>query len=184
METYILISFLNDFLFCPKSIYFHNLYGQYNSSTYHDTPQVAGKIRHESIDEQRYSGAAHLLQALDVFSDKFGICGKIDVLDTKANMLIERKNKIHHVYDGYVMQLYGQYFCLVEMGYSVRSLRLHSLSDNKRYEVPLPGEEGEKRLQSLIAEIAAFDPSDQTFIQASEKCQGCIYRDLCDSRAM
>ena len=33
MENPIIISNLNDFIFCPASIYFHNIYGQQDSRT-------------------------------------------------------------------------------------------------------------------------------------------------------
>lgn len=39
MEPYIPISFLNDFIFCPRSIYFHQLYGRSSESLYHSTDQ-------------------------------------------------------------------------------------------------------------------------------------------------
>ena len=48
MENYIPISFLNDFIFYPRSIYFHQLYGRSNESIYHTTSQSEGKLAHKS----------------------------------------------------------------------------------------------------------------------------------------
>ena len=39
MEDYIAISTLNDFIFCPYSIYLHNVYMETDESVYHATPQ-------------------------------------------------------------------------------------------------------------------------------------------------
>ena len=35
MEDYVRISNLNDLLFCPRSIYFHNLYSDFDETLYH-----------------------------------------------------------------------------------------------------------------------------------------------------
>lgn len=46
-------------------------------------------------------------------------------------MLVERKKHVSRIYDGYVFQLYGQYYSMIDMGYAVDSLRIHSIDDNK-----------------------------------------------------
>ena len=50
-ESYILISTLNDFIFCPYSIYLHNVYESTDESLFHATPQAQGCITHETVDE-------------------------------------------------------------------------------------------------------------------------------------
>lgn len=54
-EEIITLSQLNDFIFCPISIYFHNMYGEADSRTFQQTNQVKGKLAHESIDDGGYS---------------------------------------------------------------------------------------------------------------------------------
>jgi CRISPR-associated protein Cas4 len=115
-ENYIQISKLNDFIFCPRSIYFHGIYEDKKESNYHRTPQINGKIKHEAIDYGRYSTAKNILQGIEIYSEKFGLIGKIDVYDNRKKELIERKAKIKKIYQGYLYQVYAQYFCLVEMG--------------------------------------------------------------------
>jgi len=181
MEPYIQISQLNDFIFCPKSIYYHGLYGGYKSSVYHDTPQVTGKIKHESIDLKKYSSASRYIQGLEVYNSKYNICGKIDIYDIQTKSLIERKTKIKEIYDGQKYQLYGQYFCLQEMGYIVEHLYLHSLTDNKRYKIKIPNEEEIKKFENLINQFCSFDLFDSSFTQNINKCNHCIYNELCDT---
>gem|GEM_PF-2376169 len=41
MESYIKLSTLNDFIFCPKSIYYHTLYDSYEKKLYQDEAQIA-----------------------------------------------------------------------------------------------------------------------------------------------
>ena len=43
-EDYISISTLNDFIFCPYSIYLHNVYENTDESIFHVTPQTQGRI--------------------------------------------------------------------------------------------------------------------------------------------
>lgn len=43
MESYLLITYLNDFIFCPLSIYFHQLYGGLSERLYYDDVQMNGR---------------------------------------------------------------------------------------------------------------------------------------------
>lgn len=181
MESYIQISQLNDFIFCPKSIFFHKLYGKYSTSLYHELSQTAGKLAHEIIDKNKYSSLKRYLQGLAIYSEKYNLCGKLDIYDLKTYSIIERKNKIKKIYDGYIYQLHAQYFCMVEMGYNVKKLFLHSLKDNKRYPIKLPDEKSTKRFEALIHTFNDFDPEQKEFRQNPKKCSRCIYSQLCDS---
>jgi len=46
-EDYISISTLNDFIFCPYSIYLHNVYENTDESLFHAKPQAQGRIAHK-----------------------------------------------------------------------------------------------------------------------------------------
>lgn len=93
MLDYISISTLNDFIFCPYSIYLHNVYMGGDEELIHASPQVRGKIAHATIDEKRYSSKKDEITALSVYSDKLGVIGKIDLYKLKEKTLIERKYK-------------------------------------------------------------------------------------------
>ncbi|MFA5194905.1 MAG: type V CRISPR-associated protein Cas4, partial [Bacteroidales bacterium] len=107
MEPYITLSFLNDFIFCPRSIYFHQLYGGLNYELYKQKPQIAGEAAHKPIGDKSYSTRKNILQDMEVFSEKYNICGKVDVFDDAAGKLTERKREIKTIYDGYVFQVYA-----------------------------------------------------------------------------
>jgi len=179
MEEYIQISKLNDFIFCPYSLYLHSIYDGFNSETYHARPQKVGKIHHESIDNATYSSAKRYLQGISVYSDMYKLAGKIDIYDFEKRALVDRKYKIKQIFDGYKYQLYGQYFGMHELGYDVDSLFLHSLSDNKRYEIDLPVGAELKRFNKLIRDIRAFYKNRVDPDVPIEKCQNCIYNSLC-----
>lgn len=49
MEETIIISYLNDFIFCPVSIYFHKLYGNRDKMLYQSEYQLNGTDAHKKI---------------------------------------------------------------------------------------------------------------------------------------
>jgi len=181
MEPYIPISFLNDFIFCPRSIYFHQLYGRSSESLYHSTDQSEGKAAHIAVDTKTYTTAKKVLQTIEIYSQTYGLGGKIDTFDTQTGVLTERKKKIKVIYDGYIFQLYAQYYCLLESGYKVKSMRLYSMDDNKIYPIVLPSEDKVRQsaFEALLRQIHTFDLS-APFDANPNKCFRCIYRYLCD----
>lgn len=46
MDQYLTITSLNDFVFCPLSLYYHNMYGNMNSEVYYSDTQYKGKNAH------------------------------------------------------------------------------------------------------------------------------------------
>jgi len=169
MESYIQISKINDFLYCPLSLYLHTIYENFDARGYHEAAQVAGKIVHQNIEKGLYSSAKRFIQAIDVYSEKYNIAGKIDIYDSREKALIERKNKIQEIYPGYKLQLYAQYFCLREMGYEVKKLYLHSLSDNKRYKIATPGDLETAKFERVLEDMRNFGPADIK----SHRCSHC-----------
>ena len=67
---YIHISTLNDFIFCPYSIYLHNVYMESDEMMFHAEPQTRGRISHEAIDHKTYSNRANdIISLCHVFFD-------------------------------------------------------------------------------------------------------------------
>lgn len=181
MESYIPISFLNDFIFCPRSIYFHQLYGRSSESIYHTTDQSEGKAAHKSVDTKTYTTSKKVLQTIEIYSHRFGLGGKIDTFDMDKKLLTERKKKIKVIYDGYIFQLYAQYHCLIDMEYEVESIRLYSMDDNKIYPIKLPPEDEprQKQFEELLQNMRNFDLTKPFSINPN-KCNRCVYRYMCD----
>lgn len=148
---------------------------------YQGSKQLDGKATHKTVDAQSASTSKNIVTGLDVFSEKYGLVGKIDYYDLGSRTLVERKKKIKTVYDGYIFQLYGQYFSMIEMGYKVDRLELYSMDDNKKYKVLLPEDDSEMLLkfEKVIEDINAFDI--EKFSQRNrDKCLNCIYEPACD----
>lgn len=178
-ENPISISSLNDFIFCPVSIYFHMLEREENI-LFQDTAQINGTYAHRNSDTAAYSTKKSMLQGVSVYCRKYNLCGKIDVFDMDKGILTERKKKIKTIYDGYIFQLYAQYFSLTEMGYDVKKIRLYSMDTNKTYDIDLPDNNPIMRdkFKKLLIDVNAF--SFDNFKQTNvEKCNNCIYEPLC-----
>lgn len=174
MDPYIPISAINDFLYCPKSLYLHSVYSSFETTTYHDTPQTVGTIAHENIENGTYTTSSHILQGLFVMSCRLGIKGKIDVYDAEKHWLIERKYRVKQIYLGFKYQLYAQMYCLEEAGFTVEKLFIQSLSDNKRYEISLPTEDEKNTFEAVIEAMKSFKPEDVRNHSCSH-CQNHIY---------
>lgn len=185
MENPVSISNLNDFIFCPASIYFHALDIETESLMYQDDCQINGSAAHEKSDSGRYSDRKNVLQAISVYCEKYNLLGKIDTFDSDTGILTERKKKITTIYDGYVFQIYAQYFALVEMGFTVNTLRLYSMSDNKAHNVLLPQNNQEmfEKFEALLNDMSVFRLNG--FKQQNrQKCERCIYETLCSFSAL
>lgn len=179
MENYISISNLNDFIFCPYSIYLHNVYMDTDEEIYHAIPQTRGKAAHESIDKKTYSNRISDIMSLPVYSDELGVYGKIDLYKESEHKLIERKYQLKQIYQGQIYQLWAQYFCLIEMGYKVESIAFYETSINKNHTIPLPSDEDKRMLIEFINTFRMFNPTE--FIADNPiKCLNCIYCNLCD----
>lgn len=181
MDDLIIISNLIDFIFCPASIYFHKLYGSEDQLMYQTKAQINGTKAHEKVDNEQYSTRKNVITALDVYSEKYRIIGKIDIYDGDKRLLVERKKHINKIYDGYIFQLYAQYYAMTEMGYLIERMEIRSMDDNKKYKIECPEEnlEMKNKFEQLIKEMRTFNLED--FYQNNiEKCKNCIYEDACD----
>ncbi len=179
MDDYISISTLNDFIFCPYSIYLHNVYMESDEGIYHATPQTRGRVVHASIDKKTYSTRKSDLMSLPVCSERLRLIGKIDLYKQDKKLLIERKYQLKQIFRGQYYQLWAQYFCMQEMGYEIEQLAFYETSTNKMIPVSLPGKQEGMELRDFIQRFRSFSP-DAAITVNTNKCAHCIYCNLCD----
>ena len=187
METYIKLSTLNDFIFCPKSIYYHTLYDNYDKNIYQEQAQKEGTKVHKAVDNKTYSTSKHILQGMSVYGEYYKIAGKIDLFNTRTEELIERKTQIFldkewkpKIYLWQKYQLWGQMFCLEEMWYNIQSLWIYSVKDNKKYRIYKPSTNQLLAFEKVLKKYRKFDLLQSHWQQNTQKCLKCIYRELCD----
>lgn len=178
MDGYISFSELNDFLYCPHSLYLHSLYKNYKTQIYHDTPQTDGKAAHETIDQNTYKRGGWQ-SGRWLCSPDYKIYGKCDLYNPHTGELVERKKTVRKVYGGQKMQVWAQAACLEEMGEIVSSIRIHSMTDNKSYEIANLDANVKRSLHDLISQIQTFRLADMSEMAIDcEKCKECIYSPL------
>lgn len=150
---------------------------------YHATPQTQGKIAHETIDNKSASNRSDTILALPVYSEEYGLMGKIDVYKREEKKLIERKYQLKQIYQGQIYQLWAQMLCMKEMGYDVESLSFYETSKNKMIPVDMPTDNDLLNFKIFIENFRSFDPSKTSFSINRNKCSHCIYCNLCDKTA-
>lgn len=146
---------------------------------YQDAPQIIGTQAHESIDFKRYSNSKGLILSLPISSDELGIMGRIDMYRPDFGRLIERKYQLKNIYRGQLYQIWAQYYCMLEMGYSVHELLFYEISKNKVHPISLPTSNEWDELHQFITAFREFDPLSFKATNAN-KCSRCIYQNLCD----
>lgn len=180
VEHYIPISQLNDFIFCPYSIYLHSVYMESDEDVYKASPQVSGSNAHSTIDNRHASTRKEDIMSIPVYSEELGINGVIDIFKGQEHLLIERKNNLKQIFRGQVYQLWAQYFCLVEMGYHIEKIAFYEISTNKMLYQPLPTDRDKTELKSFIDRFRSYSPLTTPFSINPNKCRHCIYCNLCD----
>lgn len=183
MHSAIQISTINDFGFCPYSLYLHTIYMSRNESIYHDVPQINGKAVHANLDNSTYSTRKNILSGMPVFSEKYNIIGKIDIFYIKEGHLVERKFFIKNIFPGHRYQLWAQMFCLQEMGYKVNKLSIRSLKDNQVFSIPKPKKTDTAEFECILRAMRNYLPTDPLPpLVTPAKCDQCIYKQLCTKR--
>ncbi len=179
MADYLInITSLNDFLFCPYSIYLHNAFMDTDGDVFVALPQIRGKHAHKAVDSRTFSKDADDIQSLKVFSEDLGLVGVIDLYRKREKHLVEFKHKVSGIFLGQKLQLWAQYFCLTEMGYDVEKISVFEKSTGIYHEVKIPDDADRSELMSLIEKFRSFDLS-QNFDINPNKCAHCIYCSLC-----
>jgi CRISPR-associated exonuclease Cas4 len=184
METLLPITYLNDFVFCPYSIYLHQVFDNASIDVYSAEPQQKGLAVHKDVDAfVKSKENAVDIKGMYVVSTKLGLYGKIDTYYTQDFRLVEKKFQIKTIYKGYYYQLWAQYFAMLEMGYLINSLAFYNIKEQMTIEVNLPTKDNLLELQKHVRTIANYN-FEQTFTVNIEKCKHCIYSSLCDKTTL
>lgn len=179
-DSLIPISLIGNYLYCPYSIYLHNVYIETDDSMYKAEHLYKGSVVHKTVDEKRADSRKEVLQAFPVYSERLGLVGKIDVFNVKTGELVERKTKVDRIYPRHIYQLWAQMFCLREMEYDVTKLSLYDYTNNKKYNVEIPTEKDYEDFISFIKAMRAYNPSEDVIGVHEQKCRYCIFTNLCD----
>ena len=134
---------------------------------------------HAPSDSKSSSTKAADIYNLPIYSERFGLMGKIDVYHSDRKQLVERKYQLKQIFQGQIYQLWAQMFCMREMGYEVESIAFYEISTNKMIPINMPTKEEEKQFEEFIKRFHAYKPELSLPINEN-KCRHCIYCNLCD----
>jgi len=176
MEHYLAITTLNDFIFCPYSIYLHQIYKKSNENVYHSKFQSKGKRLHNFIDNNQDKNSwKHAF----VYSNKLKIYGKIDDYNPASKELIEYKSTIAIAFKGYYYQIWAQYLCLLEMNVTVKKIAFYDFNKQEKIPLEIPSEENIKELKNHILKVQFYNFNSPINVNPN-KCKHCIYHNLCE----
>jgi len=180
MEEIISISALNQYVFCPRRCALMHVEGIWSDNEH----TAKGTILHIHADERGYEtiGKARLLRALPLFSTKYGLSGKADIVEVRAGETIpvEYKKGKRREFDNDNIQLTAQALCLEEMFQTVvkRGFIYHAASKKRRevifdaalrQETILTIENVRRLLQAQMVPAAEYKP----------RCHGCSLYGTC-----
>ena len=151
-----------------------------DETMYHATPQIRGRSVHETIDKKTASNRADDILSLPVYSEEYGLMGKIDVYKRNICKLIERKYQLKRIFQGQIYQLWAQMLCMKEMGYDVKELAFYEISTNKMIPIKMPDKEELSMFKHFIERFRKYNPEETAFPINPSKCRHCIYCNLCD----
>lgn len=181
----VLVSMLNDYLFCPRRAALKGIEGVRNENVY----TLEGGLLHDRTDtpgvEER--PGVRVARALPVFSRALGLVGKADVVEfhrqsdgREVPYPVEYKRGPRRKWDNDDVQLCAQGLCLEEMlGIAVPMGAVFHAASKRRREVPFDAalraltEQTIQDVRQLLAEHrvppAVLKP----------RCDGCSLRDTC-----
>ena len=129
------LSAINQYLYCPRRAGLIHVEGTFSDNQH----TVLGQIIHEQADVSGYETVkgVTLLRALPVWSDRFGLSGKCDIVERHSDgslVPVEFKKGKRRKFDNDDAQLCAQALCLEEMfGVPVsRGAIFHAKSKRRR----------------------------------------------------
>lgn len=180
-EAVVMVSAVAQYVYCPRRcglIYVENLFDD-NIFT------LRGSLAHERTDEptQRTEGGVIVERALPIWSERYGLVGRADVVEFHPDgsifpveYKITPKHRVRHA----VLQLCAQAICLEEMfDRPVTCGAVYSSSSHQRREVEFTAE---MRLQTLEIVESIRKMLRETVLPEpvnDERCPNCSLVHLC-----
>ncbi len=184
-EEIVLISSLNQYVFCPRRCYLINVEGVFLENLY----TLEGSQSHETADlpglETRKN--VRIVRALPLYADKLGVQGKADVIEfhlqpdgSERPYPIEYKRGRKKQWDNDDVQLCAQGLCLEEMTQrDVPEGAIFHVKSKRRRVVPFT-ESLRNQTFEIIKKVRALAMSERIPSPVNHpKCEGCSMKLIC-----
>lgn len=162
-EEPLILSALNDFLYCPRRCALHRLEGIWVANAF----TVAGELAHQNADDPGYrqyldsaGEALRIERALPLYCRKLNLVGKADIVEFHKNsgggpaipLPVDYKLGKRRKWDNDDVQLCAQTLCLEEMfGVPVPAGAVYHVTTRRRRPVPFSAELRELTLRTIEA---------------------------------
>lgn len=185
--SYLPLSYIAEYEYCPRSSY----YLITNAPRLRDENDFIqdGRVQHKEVDEgyQISKKSKKILSSVKIFSEKYGISGKVDIVEfhgDKSIIPVEikrgkcRESSMHNV------QIALSAICLQEIfpGYKISFGAIFFKEDRQKITINLD-ENLLKKAQNLALHLkqknqSSLNPKDFKPLK-DHRCQGCCFKQLC-----
>lgn len=186
----IILSSLNDHLYCPRRCALHRLEGIWEANAH----TVAGDIAHEIADDPGYrqtAQGARIERALPLFSVRLNLIGKADIVEFRATegasgkavevpLPVDYKHGPRRKWDNDDVQLCAQALCLEEMfGVPVPCGAIYHVKTRRRRAVEFTPALRELTLKTIedVRQLLAGTAIPAAVLKP--QCDGCSLRQTC-----
>jgi CRISPR-associated exonuclease Cas4 len=176
----VLISALNQYVFCPRRCALMHVEGIWSDNEH----TTIGALLHDHTDAPGYEtdGDVTLLRALPLYSLRYGLVGKADIVEMRAGVPapVEYKKGKRRQFDNDDIQLCAQALCLEEMfGVAVTQGCIYHAASKRRRQVVFDDKLRGDTQQTIeaVRRLLAEDYVPPAVLKP--RCDGCSLRDVC-----
>lgn len=180
MDELVSISALNQYVFCPRRCALMHVEGIWSDNEH----TVKGTSLHARVDERGYEtdGNAKLLRAVPLYSHRYGLSGRADVVEMRSSEIIpvEYKKGKRREFENDDIQLCAQALCLEEMfdAEISRGFIYHAASRRRR-EVLIDEQLRSETVLTIEAVRGLIDTGEVPLAELKPRCDGCSLRGIC-----
>lgn len=176
----VLISALNQYAFCPRRCALMHVEGIWSDNEH----TTIGALLHEHADASGYEteGEVTLLRALPLYSARYGLVGKADIVEMRAGVPspVEYKKGKRRQFDNDDIQLCAQALCLEEMfGVRVETGCIYHATSKRRRQVICDEGLRQDTVQAIEAVRLLLAESRVPPAVLKPRCDGCSLRGVC-----
>ncbi|MGH9837075.1 MAG: CRISPR-associated protein Cas4 [Blastocatellia bacterium] len=180
VEEPILISALNQYIFCPRRCALMHVEGIWADNEH----TVVGSLLHDRADEPGYEtdDGVTLLRALPLYSERYGLTGKADIVELREGepVPVEYKKGKRRKFDNDDVQLCAQAFCLEEMfATEVSRGFIYHAASRRRREVIFDWRLRAETERTIIAVREMLAAGRVPAAELKPRCDGCSLRGVC-----
>jgi CRISPR-associated exonuclease Cas4 len=176
----VLISALNQYVFCPRRCALMHVEGIWSDNEH----TTIGSLLHDHTDEPGYEtdGDVLLLRALPLYSSRYGLVGKADIVEMRAGIPapVEYKKGKRRQFENDDIQLCAQALCLEEMfGVAVMEGCIYHAASKRRRKVVFSEKLRNETLQTIetVRRLLSEDYVPPAVLKP--RCDGCSLRNVC-----